>query len=293
MTDLIDTKKLEDILSAKAEIAETEGVVKVSFPRNDVPVHVDSQVLPPFMGLTTWAAFQKGKKQGIEAMLMGDIVLFEDEVNSVMDAAFSHSLDITALHNHFFFSDPPVYFMHIEGEGELEGMALGVRAMLDAVKDIRSRSPHLAESFGGKELPDKSAIDGKQIEKIIGTAGQAKDGMFKIVIGRETSASCGCIVGKTMGVNTWAAFAGADDNAVVCGDVAMLEGELQPVLRALRKANINIVAIHNHMTNENPRFIFLHYWGRGTATNLAGGVKSALDETREQKHSHHEHCAHA
>lgn len=158
MSDLVDVRKLEAILSAKAEMVESEGVAKVSFPRADVPVRVNSQVLPPFMGLTTWAAFQRGEKQGVQAMLMGDVVLFEDEVNSVMDAAFRNSLEVTALHNHFFFSDPPVYFMHIEGEGELEGMAHGIKQMLDVVKDIRQRVPQPADGFGTRRLPEKSGI---------------------------------------------------------------------------------------------------------------------------------------
>jgi hypothetical protein len=100
--------------------------------------------------------------------------------------------------------------------------------------------------------------------------------MFKVVIGRTATAACGCDVTKEMGVNTWAAFAGADDNAVVDGDFAVLEGELQGVLKALRAAGIDIVAIHHHMSGETPRYLFLHYWGRGRADALARGVKAAL-----------------
>ena len=103
--------------------------------------------------------------------------------------------------------------------------------------------------------------------------------MYKVVIGREAKAGCGCKVGKAMGVNTWAAFAGQDMNAFVDGDFAVLEHELRPVLRSLRSSGINVVAIHNHMILEKPRIVFLHYWGKGTSMDLARGVRGALDQT--------------
>lgn len=115
------------------------------------------------------------------------------------------------------------------------------------------------------------------MDATLGAKGQAKDGMYKAVIGRTTKMPCGCEMGKEMGVNTWAAFAGADDNAVVCGDFCVLEKELQPVLKSLRAEGINIVAIHHHMTMEEPRFLFLHYWGRGPAAKLATSLKKTLD----------------
>lgn len=115
-----------------------------------------------------------------------------------------------------------------------------------------------------------------RLRKILGIKGQAKDGMFKVVIGRTTSMH-GSTVAKEMGVNTWAAFAGTDDEAVVDGDFAMTENELQTVLRAMRKEGINIVAIHQHMSQEEPRILFLHYWKKGKAPVLAGSLKTVLD----------------
>src|SRR5204863_5320884 len=114
----------------------------------------------------------------------------------------------------------------------------------------------------------KSSITASALEEAFGTKGESKDGMFKVVFGRSVKMACGCEAGKEMGVNTWAAFAGTDDNAVVDGDFVVLEDELQPVLKSLRKNAINIVAIHHHMTEETPRYIFLHYWGRGPASVL-------------------------
>ena len=273
----LDTGKIDEITGLKGVMNEAEGVYKVSQPRDDVKVSVDGWQMPPFMGLTSWAAFTAGKKEA--AMVMGDLVLFQDEVNPVMSAAFAAGLSVTALHNHFFFDEPKVYFMHIAGEGDVEKLASGVKAALAKVKEIRAAKPEPGKGFGPPP-PAKNSISGGPIEQAIGVKGQGKEGMFKVVVGRKTKMPCGCDVGKEMGVNTWAAFAGSDDNAVVDGDFAVLEDELQPVLRSLRGSNINVVAIHNHMTHEQPRMVFLHYWGRGKAVELARAVKEALAVTK-------------
>lgn len=270
----LDTAKIEKMTGLKGTLNEEEKVFKVTFPRGDLGITVDEWKMPAFMGLTTWAAFTEGKKE--EAMVMGDLVLLQDEVNPVMSTLLDAGLSVTALHNHFFHDEPKAYFMHIEGEGAAEKLAAGVRAALDKMKEIRAASAKPAGSFGGG-IPEKSAITAAPLAALIGGKPQEKDGMVKFVIGRTARMSCGCEVGKEMGVNTWAAFAGTDDNAVVDGDFACLESELQSVLKSLRAGGINIVAIHHHMTMENPRYIFLHYWGRGKATDLAAKVKAALD----------------
>ena len=212
---------------------------------------------------------------------MGDLVMFQDEVNPVMSAAFANGLSVTALHNHFFYDEPKVYFMHIGGEGTVEQLAKGVRAALNTVKQIRAEKPELSKSFGRPFAPAENAISGERVDVVLGTKGQAKDGMFKVVIGRKAKMECGCEVGKEMGVNTWAAFAGTNDDALVDGDFVVLESELQPVLRSLRKDGVNIVAIHHHMTGEEPRYLFLHYWGHGSVSELAQAVKNALDQTNK------------
>jgi hypothetical protein len=271
----LDAAKIEAITGLKGARNETENTFKVSKPRNDVPVTIDQAPMAPFMGLTSWATFMEGGKA--DAMVMGDMVLFEDEVNPVMSAALDHGLEVTALHNHFFFDHPKVYFMHIGGEGTVQKLAEGVRAIFDKEKEIRAANREPADSFGSGHLPSKSSIDAEPISQVFGQKGDAKDGMYKVVIGREVKMACGCTVGNTMGVNTWAAFAGTPDDALVVGDFAVLENELQTVLKTLRGANINIVAIHQHMTGETPRMMFLHYYGRGKALTLAQGVKSAIN----------------
>jgi uncharacterized protein DUF1259 len=274
----LDAAKIEDAAGAKGMLNKDEGVFKVSYPRSDVKVSVDGTTLPPFMGLTSWAAFTPAMKE--QAMVMGDMVLFQDEVNPAMSAALDNGLAVTALHNHFFYDEPKVYFMHIGGEGDAVKLAAAVKKIQDKVKEVRSASPHLATGFGRKPLAATSNVTPKQIEDILGK-GQTKDGMFKVVIGRTTKMPCGCVVGKEMGVNTWAAFYGTDDHALVDGDFAVFEGELQAVLKSLRASGINIVAIHSHMEAENPKVLFLHYWGVGPTAVLAKALKGALNTDKK------------
>ena len=265
--------RVDELTGLKGKLNEKEGAYKVTFPRAHVPVTIDGWKMPPFMGLGTWAAFCKGAHS--EAMVMGDTVLFEDEVTAVMSVALENGLAVTALHNHFFFDQPRVYFMHIGGEGTLDQLATAVRKAYDKAKEIRAANPQPRNSFGAAAMPEKSAITPEPLNAIFGLTGDANNGMLKFTIGRPAKMH-GVDIDNTMGVNTWAAFAGADDNAVVDGDFAVTEDELQSALKKLRAADINIVAIHSHMSHEEPRILFFHYWGRGPAKQLAESIKSAL-----------------
>jgi hypothetical protein len=269
----LDTARIDQITGLKGKFNEKEGVYKVTFPRNDVKIIVDGWTMPPFMGLGTWAAFTKGVHT--EAMVMGDTVLFEDEVNAAMSAALDNGLSVTALHNHFFFDQPKVYFMHIEGEGTVDKLAGAVRKVYDTVKQTRAANPQPKDSFGTRPLPEKNSIGAASLNEIFGAQGESKDGMVKFTFGRPAKMH-GVTLGNAMGVNTWAAFAGSDDNAIVDGDFAVTEDELQPVLKSLLKEKINIVAIHQHMTQEEPRIMFFHYWGRGTAKDLSQAIKGGF-----------------
>src|SRR5437763_238294 len=269
----LDTAKIDNLTGLKGKLNEKEGVYRVSFPRADVKVTVDGWQMPPFMGLGTWAAFTKGAQT--EAMVMGDTVLFEDEVNPVMSAALDNGLSVTALHNHFFFDRPKVYFMHIEGQGTVEQLATAVRKVYDKIKEIRAASPQPKDSFGAVLLPEKNSISAAPLNKIFGMSGETNNGMVKFSIGHPSTMH-GVKIDNAMGVNTWMAFAGSDENAVVDGDFAVTEDELQPALKAIRVGGINIVAIHSHMTHEQPRILFFHYWGRGAAKKLAEAIQGAL-----------------
>jgi hypothetical protein len=269
----LDTATIERLSGVKGEFIEKEGVLKVSVPRSDLDMSVAGVKMTPPLGLTSWAAFQKA---GDQVMVMGDMVVLEDQVNPVMSAALENGLAVTALHNHFLWDAPKVMFMHIGGMGEEAQVAGAVGNVFTKIKDTsggKGEVPRVELS------PAQTSLDPKPIEDLLGVKGQLASGVYKVTIGRTTKMH-GHEVGNAMGVNTWAAFAGSDEKAIVDGDFVMAESELQPVLKALRGAGINIVAIHNHMTGESPRTVFLHYWGVGPTRALATGLKAALETQR-------------
>jgi hypothetical protein len=268
----LDPAKLEEWTGLKGALNEKEGVFKVSYPRADIEATIAGVKAVPPMGLTAWAAFTMAGKH---AMVMGDIVLLEDQVNPVMSAALDNGLEVTALHNHFLWDSPRILFMHIGGMGDQEKLARAVGAVFAKLK----------ETSGGKGvtrntvLDPAKTLDPAKIDAVFGAKGELAKGVYKVTFGKKTKMD-GHEMGAAMGVNTWAAFSGGDDLAVVDGDFAVYESELQGVLKALRRAGIDIAAIHSHMASETPRVLFLHYWGVGSTTDLAKGLKSALDTQR-------------
>jgi hypothetical protein len=258
--------------SGTSAAAMPDGVVKIGWPRTDVTVTVDGMALPPAAGLGSWAAFAA---MATGAMVMGDTVVFEDEVDAAIDAAFAHGLSVTALHNHFFHDSPKVYFMHLAGEGEAETLAAGVKAVWDSIRALRSARPQPAIGFGGA-TPPPGHVDADALSKIVGRPATDSQGVAKITIGR-TGRMQGMIVGGSMGLTTWAAFSGSDALAAMDGDFIMTAEEVQPVLHALRKAGVHIVALHSHMIGERPNFYFTHFWRTGKAADLAHAFRAALD----------------
>lgn len=269
----LNTQEIERLTGAKGQLNEQEGTFKVSSPRSDLKLQAAGAHMTPPLGLTSWATFMRAGKQ---TMVMGDTVLTEAQVNPVMSAALDSGLAVTALHNHFLWESPRVMFMHISGMGDETTLATAVGKVFAKIKETSGQS---AEP-GSAVDPAKTSLDPGKIEAVLGRKGDLKDGVYKITIGRTTKMH-GATVGNTMGVNTWMAFAGSDDQAIVDGDFAMLESELQGVLKAMRGAGINIVSIHNHMTDEQPRIVFLHYWGVGSTADLAKGLKAALAATAQ------------
>ncbi len=251
---------------------QDDGVVKIGWSRSDVPVTVDGMRLAPAAGLGSWAAFAP---MGDQAMVMGDTVVFQDEVDAAMDAAFAHGLKVTALHNHFFFDQPKVYFMHIAGEGQPQALATDVKAVWDAIKAVRAARSQPAEGFGGA-APTAGKLDADALAQIVGHQAETSGGVAKITVGRDGRMH-GQKVGASMGLTTWAAFSGNDALAAMDGDFIMTAAEVQPVLRALRRAGIHVVALHNHMMGDAPAFYFTHFWGKGPAATLARGFRAALD----------------
>lgn len=269
----LNISQIEQLTGAKGELNSQENVFKISVPRNDLHVVAAGVKLVPAMGLTSWVSF---KKIDHHVMAMGDLVLTEDQVNPVMSVALNNGLHVTALHNHFFWESPKVMFMHIDGIGNEKALATAVGKVFSEIKSTNSNPIKISNTIIN---PAKTSLNPKIIDAILGVKGTLKNGVYKVVFGR-TAKMEGHTIGSTMGVNTWAAFAGSDNKAVVDGDFAMHESELQNVLKALRNAGIYIVAIHHHMNGEQPRFIFLHYFGIGSTKELAAGLRAALNLTK-------------
>jgi hypothetical protein len=247
------------------------GVLKVNIPRNDLTVAVDGVLVPTPLGFGGWVAMTKG--DGGADVMMGDLVLTESEVNPVMSAVLDAGLDVTALHNHFFRDTPRIYYMHVHGMGTAANLARQIRPAIDLI----ARDPFAVLAGTGSELA-AGPLPVEELATIVGSPGEQTGPVYKITIGRSDLdvREHGARIDARMGLNTWAAFAGSDSDAVVAGDVAMLAAEVTPVLKALRGAGLQVVALHHHMTGQ-PTIYFLHYWGRGPAARLAQGVRSAIE----------------
>jgi len=249
-------------------------VLKVNIPRNDLKVVVDGVATPTPFGFGGWVALTKGSG-GMDVM-MGDLVLTEDEVNPVMSALLDNGLEVTALHNHFFLDTPRIYYMHVHGHGTAADLASKVKPALAL---IGSHAPAASANAAGRAIT--GMLDSAALARIVGYDGELNGGVYKITIGRPDIPlkEMGATINARMGLNTWAAFYGNDNDAVVAGDIAMLDREVTPVLKSLRAGGINVVAIHHHMTGTNPQLIFLHYWGKGPADKLADAFRAAIDQT--------------
>lgn len=263
----------QGVLSTLAKSGDfKDGVLKVNIPRPDLRVTIGGRPAPTPFGFGGWIALTKG--DGGHEVMMGDLVLTEDEVNPVMSAVLDNGLDVTALHNHFFWEQPRVFYMHVHGVGSAADLATRIKPAIDLID--RAVAQAAAPSPPAAAAP---AIDGAALARIIGHPGDQNGPVFKITIARPDIdvRAHGARVTSRMGLNTWAAFAGTDADAMVAGDVAMLDHEVTPVLTSLRSNGINIVAIHHHMTGIRPGVIFLHYYGTGPAAQLAAAVRAAVD----------------
>jgi uncharacterized protein DUF1259 len=253
-----------------------DNVLKVNIPRNDVKVTVAGVSTPTPFGFGGWVAMTKG--DGGHQLLMGDLVLLQDEVNPVMSALLDNGFDVTALHNHFFWDEPRMYYMHVHGHGTAAELAQKLKPALALIgKSAGSPAPAAATA---PMAAAQNALNTAKLVEIVGTQGEQNGAVYKFTLGRSDLkvVEKGATINARMGLNTWAAFTGTNEKAAVAGDVAMLENEMTPVLKALRKNGLDVVAIHHHMTADRPMIIFLHYWGTGPADKLATGFKAAVDE---------------
>ena len=247
------------------------GVLKVNIPRNDLKMTIQGFSTPTPFGFGGWVALTKAS-DGSDVM-MGDLVLLQEEVNPILSALLDNGIDVTALHNHFFWDDPHVYFMHVHGMGKAADLARRVKPALDLIGYVKPEAAAPGNAGG-------APLDTAKLAKIAGHEGEQTGPVYKITVGRDDMGmkEHGAVINARMGLNTWAAFVGTQEDAAIAGDVAMLESEVTPVLKALRKNGLDVVAIHHHMTGDRPVVIFLHYWGRGSAEKLATAFKAGLDE---------------
>ena len=279
----VPMSRAQEVPSDYQQVLKTVGkqgdyksnVLKVNVPRNDLHMKIAGYTVPTPFGFGGWFAMEKGDDG--DDVVMGDLVLTEGEVNQVMSALLEHGIEVTALHNHFFWDDPRVFFMHIHGHGKAVDLANQLKPALDLIGLAKE-----GEENAAPKVPTKqgTTLDTERIAKIVGHAGEQTGSVYKITLGRDdlNVKDMGAAINARMGLNTWAAFVGTNEDAAVAGDIAMLENEVNPVLKALRSHGLDVVAIHHHMINTQPTIIFLHYWGRGPLDKLATGFRAAVDQ---------------
>src|SRR2546427_1340503 len=207
-----------------------QNVLKVNVPRNDQHITIADYPVPTPFGFGGWFALTKG--DGGDDVMMGDLVLLQEEVNPVMSALLDHGLEVTALHNHFFWTQPPVYFMHIHGHGKAVDLANEIKPALELI----GRATPAAAAGTNPAPPGKPTLDTARIARIVGREGEENGAVYKITVGRPDLdvKEMGATINARMGLNTWAAFVGTNEDAAVAGDGAMLESEVTPTPKALR-----------------------------------------------------------
>lgn len=274
---VVEQDAIASALGKKGVYNEAQATYNVPLPRNDLQITVKGDPVPIPFGFGGWVAFKK-TLDGKQTVMMSDTVLLETEVNPLIDATLAAGLEVGAIHNHFFYEQPRIFYMHLHGMGDTIELAKKYAQAISRTKLLPANQPERPLSSNttptGKELFDLPALD-----EIINYKGVVNGPTYKYTIGRNDVqvVAMGAEMTAAIGLNSWASFAGRQEDAHIAGDIAMLEGEVNNVVRALRNNKLEVVALHHHMLGEQPRTIFLHYYGRGPATDLAKGFRTALD----------------
>ncbi len=246
--------------------AQPDGAYKVSFPRSDLKVTVNGVELKPALALGGWVAFSKS---GADSMVMGDLVLAEDEVTPVMSSLEGNGLQVTALHNHVLHESPRVMYMHIGGHGDAVKLATAVKQAFALTKLPEPKPPASPQQDIG--------IDTSAIEQTLGYKGKINGGVFQVGAPRAESVT---EAGLSTALNFQPTGGG---KAAITGDFVLIGTEVNPVIQALRSNGIEVTAVHSHMLDEQPRLFFMHFWANDDAVKLAKGLRDALDKTNSQK----------
>jgi hypothetical protein len=263
----IDWKKVDDVMG-RPSLAQPDGVHRFGLSRSDLHVTVDGVAIRPAFALGSWLAFEP---MGDDAMVMGDLVLTQTELNPVMTRLAQGGIQITAVHNHLLRAEPMTFYMHIEGRGNPLKLAETLRAALKL-----TGTPPAAGSAS-----TTGALDGAVLDRAMGRAGKANGDVYQFSAPRaETIMDGDMAVPASMGTGTGINFQPAGDGrAAVTGDFVLTEAEVNPVLATLRQNGIEVTALHNHMLNDRPHLFFMHFWAVGDPSTLARGLRAALDKT--------------
>jgi hypothetical protein len=250
----------------------SDGVYKVGFPRSDLNVHIGKTRVEPGAGLGTWAAF---RKSGEEVIADGDLVVTGAELDGVVSRLQKAGLEVSAIHNHLAGEQPTVYYVHFFGKGSASQLAEAVDSALKATKTPRAPSSSAKEEI---------TYDRALIEKVLGKAGQAKAKVLAISFARSHTISMhGDELPPAMGMATAINFQPAHTGVAATGDYVVRETSVQDVIRALRDHKITVTAVHNHLLEDEPRMVFIHFWAEGPANAVAQGLKAALDASDNAK----------
>jgi hypothetical protein len=268
-----DFKAVEEALGRSGQ-PQADGAYKFGLPRGDLKVTVDGVQVKPALALGSWVAFSS---PGQDAMVMGDLVLPEDEVSPVMLALQENGLQVTALHNHLLYETPRVMYMHIAGHGNAVKLA-------GAIKQVIALTKTPAPSQPASTTPTID-LDTAAIDQVLGYKGKVNGGVYQVVAPRSENVSdAGMPVPGSMGVGTAMNFQPTGERkAAITGDFVLLSSEVNPVIKALRQNGIQVTAIHSHMLEEQPRLFFMHFWANDDSLKLAKGLRAALDQTNSKK----------
>lgn len=274
----IDWQKVDDIFGRKPAVVSGD-VHRYGFPRTDLSVTLDDVTIKPALALGGWVAF---KPMASEAMVMGDLVLLETEINPVMLKMIENGMEITAVHNHLLRADPATFYMHVGGHGDPVKLATAIRTAL-----AESKTPLAPQAAANP--PPAIDLDTAQIDQIIGAKGQANGGVYQLGVPRRdpiTMNGMSIAPAGPMGVATGIGFQPTGSGkAAVTGDFVLTADEVNPVIEALRTGGIEVTALHSHMLNEQPRLFFMHFWANDDAIKLAKTLREALDRMANIKNS--------
>jgi|SRR5689334_14025768 len=267
-----DWKAVEQALGRSGQ-QQPDGAYKFGLPRSDLKVTVDGVQVKPALALGSWLAFSSS---GQDAMLMGDLVLAEDEVSPVMMALEENGIEVTALHNHVLHETPRVMYMHIYGHGDAAKLAALMKKIIALTKTPASVQPAASASLD---------LDTAAIDQALGHKGKANGGVYQVGVPRAEKIMEGSMaIPGSMGLATSLNFQPTGDGkAAITGDFVLLGSEVNPVIKVLRQNGIQVTALHSHMLQEEPRLFFMHFWANDNVAKLAKGLRTALDQTNEKK----------